>query len=447
VIASSGAEEDKAENIFSAEIQAAVRGELEMILAAPSFAQSNRCKKFLSFVVLQTLSGHASQLKERTVGIGVFGRANDYDTGGDSIVRVTSNEVRKRIDQFYRESRISHPIQIELARGSYVPEFRIHPSRQLKEAAPIAASESLNKVTFAGDTSATVELPSPSGDRIDETASVQAPIAFTDTPRNTHSRKFLVSIALIVLLLIGGATTLEVWRSRARNKIPQVWEAFQRSNVPVLICLGTHDLPASNVASSPETEKFNDLVLRKEIIPVDDVTVITSMASLLGKKGIPFRVVGAGQTSLTDLRRQPIILIGAADNKWTLRLSRDLRYRIEFVPPGRNQVPIASIVDSQQPGSVPWRLDFSIPMQAWKNDYAIVARVDDPITGVSVLIDAGLGNDGSLAASELIASDQLTEALANEPHCSGKASFEAVIGTEIIDAKPGPPHILRLQCW
>jgi hypothetical protein len=86
-------------------------------------------------------------------------------------------------------------------------------------------------------------------------------------------------------------------------------------------------------------------------------------------------------------------------------------------------------------------------MNEWKNDYAIVARVDDPTTGIPVLIDAGLGNDGSLAASELIASDGLTRALSAEPHCSGKSNFEAVIGTEIIDAKPGPPHVLRLECW
>ncbi|MDR3737109.1 MAG: hypothetical protein P4L10_16450, partial [Acidobacteriaceae bacterium] len=178
-----------------------------------------------------------------------------------------------------------------------------------------------------------------------------------------------------------------------------------------------------------------------EIIPVDDVTVIASMASLLGKKGIPFRVVGAGQASLTDLRRQPIILIGAANNKWTLRVSQDLRYRIQDVHP------VASILDSQQPASVPWSFNFTTPMHDWKNDYAIVAKYDDPTTGVPVIIVAGLGNDGSLAASEMIGSDALPQALAAEPQCSGKSNFEAVIGTDIIDAKPGPPHVLRLQCW
>jgi hypothetical protein len=106
-------------SIFSRDIQTAVRAELEMMLSAPAFAQSNRCKRFLNYVVTQTLSGHAGELKERTIGINVFERAFDYDTGGDSVVRVASNEVRKRIGQFYRESESVHPVQIELPRGSY----------------------------------------------------------------------------------------------------------------------------------------------------------------------------------------------------------------------------------------------------------------------------------------------------------------------------------------
>jgi len=431
---------------MGAEIQAAIKSELELILAAPSFAQSNRCKRFLSFVVLQTLSGHAGELKERTVGIGVFDRANDYDTGGDSIVRVTSNEVRKRISQFYAESSVAHPIQIDLPRGSYVPEFRIHPVRRLNEAAQIVASVGSDQGDFAKATAAIAEAHSASNDPIDETAAIQTGNVLAGGTARSRSRKLLVFIALLILILVGAAITVVGWRSRVKNNVPQIWDVFQRSNVPVLIVLGTHDIPFSTTASTAE-EDFTYQALHKETIPVDDVSVVTSIASLLGKKGIPFRVIGAGQASLTDLRRQPVILIGAADNKWTLRLSQDLRYRIEFVPPAKNQVAVATIVDSKKPDAVPWRTDFSVPMNQLNNDYAVVAKVDDPTTGVPVLFDAGLGNDGSLAASELIASVALPNALASEASCRGKSNFEAVIETEIIDAKPGPPHILRLQCW
>jgi hypothetical protein len=265
--------------------------------------------------------------------------------------------------------------------------------------------------------------------------------------RRLSARKLWLSVGLAVLLLGIAVASVGIWRNKRQNKSPQLWDGFLHVNVPVLICLGVHNKPVSSVVSPAETEKFSELILHRQVIPIDDATVITSMASVLGKMGIPFRIVGAGQTSLTDLRMQPVILIGGADNKWTLRLTQHLRYRIEVVHPSGRPDPIASIADAEQPGSSPWKIDFSIPMSQWKNDYAIVARFDDAMTGVPVLIEAGLGNDGSLAASELVASGALSPRVANEPQCAGKSNFEAVVGTDIIDSKSGPPHVLRLHCW
>ena len=121
------------ESRLNGEVQAAVRVELNRMLEAQVFAQSSRCKRFLHYIVEETLAGNAGQLKERTIGIGVFDRPADYDTGDDSIVRVTANEVRKRLGQFYRESKSPHSIQFELPRGSYVPEFRVQATRRIDE--------------------------------------------------------------------------------------------------------------------------------------------------------------------------------------------------------------------------------------------------------------------------------------------------------------------------
>ncbi len=417
-----------------------------MMLSAPVFAQSNRCKNFLSFVVLQALSGNAGQLKERTIGISVFDRATDYPTGEDSIVRVTANEVRKRIGQFYRESPIAHPVQIELPRGAYVPEFRIRPALSGDRVAESAANDSLSNESLASETSLPMDRSAVSPAQPDVVPVNQSQLAREKT-RRLSDRKLELSVGLAILLLGIAAATVGIWRGKTTNKGPQLWDGFVHAKVPVLICLGVHNIPVSSVVSPAETAKFSELILHRQVIPIDDATVITSMASVLGKMGIPFRIAGAGQTSLTDLRMQPVILIGGADNKWTLRLTQNLRYRIEVVHPSGQTDPIASIVDAEQPASGPWKIDFSIPMSQWKNDYAIVARFDDAMTGVPVLIAAGLGNDGSLAASELVASGALAPRVANEPQCIGKSNFEAVVGTDIIDSKSGPPHVLRLNCW
>ena len=42
---------------FGAEFQAAVRTELEAMLLTPIFVQSGRCKRFLNYIVDQTLAG------------------------------------------------------------------------------------------------------------------------------------------------------------------------------------------------------------------------------------------------------------------------------------------------------------------------------------------------------------------------------------------------------
>jgi hypothetical protein len=433
--------------IITAELKVAIRAELELILAAPPFAQSSRCKSFLSYVVMQTLSGHAGQLKERTIGISVFHRANDYDTGTDSIVRVTSNEVRKRIGQFYRESSDVHMIQIDLPRGSYVPEFRIHPVRGSNEDAEERASEPPDREVASSDVSSIPPIVVTLPDDTNVPVSIQALSAPIDLKVKQSLRNRFVSISLLILLLAGSATTLVVWRSWVKNRIPRVWDTFQRAEAPVLVCLGTHSPIDSRPAPSQETDPVVLRRLSSDTIPIEDVTSITSLASVLGEKGIPFRVVAAKQTSLTDLRRQPVIFIGALDNKWTLLLSQDLPYRIERISSGADQGSIVSILDSQQPASAPLKVDFSIPTAEWKNDYAIVAKADDPKTGISLLIIAGLSKSGSLAASEFISTDEMSKGLTSDPLCGGKSNFEAVLGTDIIDTKPGPPHILRLKCW
>ncbi|HLJ77374.1 MAG TPA: hypothetical protein VKT75_08170 [Acidobacteriaceae bacterium] len=427
---------------FSAEFQNAVKAELDAMLKAPIFAQSNRCKRFLSYVVLQTLSGNASELKERTIGISVFDRTNDYDTGDDSIVRVTANEVRKRLGQFYRESALPHPIQIELPRGSYVPEFRIQPSRHAHKPVEIASPE-----RAAADSRASVVAGQPPPLPVPLEIGAGLPDV---APSRRITPRHLPAYSIVALLLAAAVAVVGVWRQSESRNVPDLWGAFLHANLPVLVCIDTHDLAALSPEPPADRQIFVNLVLRRQSISLDDAAILSSMASELGRRGVPFRVVGADQTTLADLRRQPVILIGAIDNQWTLLLTQTLPYRIEVANPpgsGGDQQPIASIVESARPAGARWVTDFSVPFPAWKSDYGVVARVDDPTTGVPVMIEAGLGNNGTVAANEWITSGALAKDLKQQPSCRNKANFEAVIETQMIDTKSGPPHILRLTCW
>jgi len=108
----------------SSEVErAAVQQQLEKLLGTSLFNSSKRYPSFLKYVVTRTLAGQTDQLKERLLGVEVFGRATDYDTNIDPIVRVTAAEIRKRIEQYYQDPKHSQEIRLFLPSGTYVPLF------------------------------------------------------------------------------------------------------------------------------------------------------------------------------------------------------------------------------------------------------------------------------------------------------------------------------------
>src|SRR5579872_2532063 len=116
-----------------------IREELNRVLAGHEFRSSKRSQEFLRYVVENTLTGHADILKERTIGIEVFGRSTSYDPSDDATVRVKAGEVRKRLGLYYSSEGAHNPLRIELPSGTYVPEFRaVHVA---EPAASVAAVE------------------------------------------------------------------------------------------------------------------------------------------------------------------------------------------------------------------------------------------------------------------------------------------------------------------
>ena len=109
---------------LSEDRKAAVLAELARILESHHFRGSRRCCRFLEYSVQQVLKGCAQEgLKERTIGVEALQRPPDYDTGEDAIVRVTANEVRKRLAQYYQEAGNSTNLVIALPPGSYAAVF------------------------------------------------------------------------------------------------------------------------------------------------------------------------------------------------------------------------------------------------------------------------------------------------------------------------------------
>lgn len=98
--------------------------ELRQVLDSPEFAGSERGRTLLVYLVENALNGGIERLKERTIGIEIFGRDASYDTGQDAIVRVSANSVRKRLQAYYSHFPAGSGVRIVLPPGAYVPEFQ-----------------------------------------------------------------------------------------------------------------------------------------------------------------------------------------------------------------------------------------------------------------------------------------------------------------------------------
>jgi hypothetical protein len=104
--------------------QLEVREELQRILDSPAFRNSKRCREFIQHIVEKTFAGPNGSLKERSIGIELFGLPHDFDTGQHTIVRVTASETRKKLALYYQTEVASNPsVRIDLPPGSYYADF------------------------------------------------------------------------------------------------------------------------------------------------------------------------------------------------------------------------------------------------------------------------------------------------------------------------------------
>jgi hypothetical protein len=173
-----------------------------------------------------------------------------------------------------------------------------------------------------------------------------------------------------------------------------------------------------------------------------DVITLTRAAAALEARHKSFRVLPASEASFAQLREGPIVLIGAFDNVWTLRVTQKLRYGFE------SKNGDALLVDRKSGEKTTWATAWDLPYQKLSKDYAIVARIHDNTTGQPVIIAAGISEEGTEAAGEILYNPlYLDSLLAKAPANWEKLNMEAVIETQVIEGHSGPPSILAVETW
>jgi len=101
-----------------------VEAQLKRILKSSYFKATRMQRKFLKFVVNETLVGNAYQIKGYTVAIQVFGRDKNFKQAADPIVSIQANKLRRALEEYYIEDGITDKIHIDIPKGTYVPTFK-----------------------------------------------------------------------------------------------------------------------------------------------------------------------------------------------------------------------------------------------------------------------------------------------------------------------------------
>ncbi|MFC5584394.1 hypothetical protein ACFPOD_04665 [Nitratireductor kimnyeongensis] len=96
---------------------------LEALLRNSEFRASDRNRRFLRFVVEETLAGRADRIKAFTIAVDVFGRDASFDATVDPIVRIAAGQLRKSLRDYYAGPGKVDPIHISIPLGAYVPVF------------------------------------------------------------------------------------------------------------------------------------------------------------------------------------------------------------------------------------------------------------------------------------------------------------------------------------
>ena len=104
-------------------------------------------KRFLRFVVEETLEGRGDLIKGYVIAVEVFDCPDDFDPQADTIVRVQAGQLRRKLGLYYADNGHSSLVKISILKVRYAPAFDFRQNPRLDEIVePIAlASEGLNQ--------------------------------------------------------------------------------------------------------------------------------------------------------------------------------------------------------------------------------------------------------------------------------------------------------------
>lgn len=403
-----------------------VRRELERIVASRVFRGSHRCQAFLQYVVSKTLEGEGKFLKERTLAVHVFGREATDDLSDDSIVRVGAREVRKRLAQYYIGEGAESPIRIDLPAGSYMPTFQWHTT----EPAAHPGTE-----------------PPPE-------------------PHKPQLRRIRLNrkVAIIGALALAACLTAFAWRANSgtRTAFDTFWQPAFREKTPLMIAIAHPivylpslraqelDRQRNGIPNPPVQRPIDvppNLLNGSDFVPIldqyvgfGDAEAALRVSGLFERRHAPSRVRLASRVLFNDLWGTGAVLIGAYTNRWTMDLTKNMRYRFEFTAQQKPCIAEAS-------AGCRWTLTKADDQRS-AEDYILLSRLPHSPTNGFTVICAGLNVYGTEQCGRIVSQpDSLTPILRQLPKHWADHNLEVVLHVAVVGDAPAQSELLSAYTW
>lgn len=423
-----------------------VRATLVLILESQPFRTSKQCQNLLRYIVQHSLRGDEASLRERILGIEVFGRPADYDTSDDPVVRMRAGDVRKRLAQFYQAS--EHPssvIHIDLKPGSYRATFRY-------------VADEKGALSGEADSEASGSLLThlPAGEPQSFTPFIEREADANRRGRRIRTRLALAIFLIALLSIIGW----RIWAAHAMTAQRRFWQPLTQINQPVLIYTGSnavyifkrdyllkyqreHGLKENGPEffvdlSKGDVVQADDLQpVKNTFVSVSDLAAATQVVSLMDRWKKSFIIRSAADVTMADLRNTPTVLIGGFNDPWGLKLTENLPFSMKDG---------TSIVDNAHP-SRRWTVATGQEGNL-SEDYALISRLLHSDTGGPVIVLGGIGSFGTQAAAEFASSpEKMGALLRSAPSGWEGKSMQAVLRIKVVGLQPVAVDVIATSYW
>jgi hypothetical protein len=395
--------------LLSEDDKVALRQHVYEIVNGEAFKGCERSISFLEFIVEKSITGEFDSLKERLIGIELFGRSPSYSTSADAIVRVTASNVRKRLLQHYGQYGRVSKFQINLPARTYIPEIT---SRRPETRRLAGEDDHLYR-----HSAFEIETMGMNG----VSAAASGILQNAQSPRVEIMRPVFYCVLIAIMALLLWALGVHFARPRvsakdAKSNLVLPWSILLESPQPMQIITSDRGLveietlvkkhiTVSQYANhvyfpdhlSPEVLRSGHAILSSNTAAAVDMPIVVAITELAQSGSQKVSVHPAREIQVQDLYKEGnfIFLGSSRSNPWVSLYDGEMDFRFEFdqnsyefihdVHPLANEGTLLKIVPSKD---------------GWS--YGVIAFLPNPEGQGSALILSGLDVQGTQASGRLI---------------------------------------------